>query len=213
MELGMSEGRQRLSAEARKEEIIRVTMDLAAKRGLDNVTTQDMAEAMGLTQGAIFRHFQTKDDIWLAVMQWIREQLMKVLGKAAAQGSDPLDAISKMFFAHITFIVRHPAIPRVLFSEYLHGRNSNLRHLIQEIILGYENKIAALLLAGKNEGLVREQVNERSAAILYIGMIQGLVLRASIFREKKALIDEAKSVFSVFLDGVAVAGHADTVRR
>ena len=36
---------------------MRVTLDLAAKQGVDGVTTQDMAQAMGVTQGAVFRHF------------------------------------------------------------------------------------------------------------------------------------------------------------
>lgn len=42
--------RQRLSAEARQEEIIRAAVDLAGERGVDGVTTQDMAKAVGITQ-------------------------------------------------------------------------------------------------------------------------------------------------------------------
>src|SRR5512146_1496146 len=90
--------RKRLGADERREEIIRVTLELAAKQGVDDVTTQDMAQAMGVTQGAVFRHFASKDAIWLAVMQWVREQLMAVLARAAAGGRDPLDALERMFF-------------------------------------------------------------------------------------------------------------------
>ena len=55
--------KRRLSSEDRQSEIIRVAVELAADKGVDSVTTQDMADAMQLTQGAIFRHFATKDDI------------------------------------------------------------------------------------------------------------------------------------------------------
>jgi AcrR family transcriptional regulator len=65
--------RKRLGADERREEIIRVTLELAADQGPDDVTTQDMAQAMGVTQGAVFRHFPSKDAIWLAVMQWVRD--------------------------------------------------------------------------------------------------------------------------------------------
>lgn len=197
--------RQRLSAEERQEEIVQVALKLAAERGVDEVTTQDMASAMGLTQGAIFRHFPAKDDIWFAVMQWIRERLMKVVGSAAESGSDPLDALEKMFFAHIAFIAKHPAIPRLLFSEHLHRKSSKLKSLIQEIITGYETKIASLLAAAKAQGLAREELDEQSAATLYIGMIQGLVLQSSIFHGKRSLQDEAKKVFPVFLNGIKPA--------
>jgi len=146
--------RRRLSSEDRQSEIIRVAVELAADKGVDSVTTQDMADAMQLTQGAIFRHFATKDDIWVAVMQWIRDRLMKVLDKAAADATDPLNAIERMFFAHITFISKHPAIPRLMFSELLHKKNSKLRQLIQGIISGYEAKIAGLLEDAKSQSLV-----------------------------------------------------------
>lgn len=194
--------KRRLSTEERQGEIIRVAVELAADKGVDSVTTQDMADAMQLTQGAIFRHFATKDDIWVAVMQWIRDRLMKVLDKAAADATDPLDAIERMFFAHITFISKHPAIPRLLFSELLHKKSSKLRHLIQEIISGYEAKIAGLLEAAKSQSLVPDNLDSKSAAVLYIGMIQGLVMQASIFGGKRSLQQEAVKTFPIYLHGV-----------
>ena len=194
--------KRRLSTEERQSEIIRVAVELAAEKGVDSVTTQDMADAMQLTQGAIFRHFSTKDDIWVAVMQWIRERLMKVLDKAASDASDPLDAIERMFFAHIAFIGKHPAIPRLLFSELLHKKNSKLRQLIQEIISGYEAKISGLLESAKSQSLASGDLDSKSAAVLYIGMIQGLVMQASIFGGKRSLQQEAVKTFPIFLHGV-----------
>ena len=194
--------KRRLPTEERQNEIIRVAVDLAAEKGVDNVTTQNMADAMNVTQGAIFKHFTTKDDIWVAVMQWIREQLMKVLEKAAADADNPVDAIERMFFAHIAFISKHPAIPRLLFSELLHKKNSKLRDLIQGIISGYEAKIAGLLDAAKAQSLVPPDLDSKSAAVLYIGMIQGLVMQVSIFGGKRSLLDEARKTFPIYLYGI-----------
>lgn len=193
--------RRRLNSEERQGEIVRVAVDLAADKGVDSVTTQDMADAMNLTQGAIFRHFATKDDIWVAVIEWVRERLMKVLDKAAAGASDPLDAIERMFTAHIAFVSKHPAIPRLLFSE-LHKKNSKLRRLIRGIIAGYESRIAALLEQAKSGALVRDDLDSQSAAVLYIGMIQGLVMQSDIFGGERALMQEALKTFPIFLNGV-----------
>jgi AcrR family transcriptional regulator len=194
--------KKRLSSEERQGEIIRVAVELAADKGVDSVTTQDMADAMKLTQGAIFRHFATKDDIWFAVIEWVRDRLMKVLDKAAAEATDPLDAIERMYFAHIAFISKHPAIPRLLFTELLHKKNSKLRQLIQGIISGYENKVAGLLDEAKAQSLVPEHIDSQSAAVLYIGMIQGLVMQSSIFGGKRALQQEAHKTFPIFLYGI-----------
>lgn len=194
--------KRRLSSEERQSEIIRVSIELAAEKGVDSVTTQDMADAMQLTQGAIFRHFATKDDIWVAVVEWIRDRLMKVVGKAAADASDPLDAIERMFFAHIAFISKHPAIPRLLFSELLHKKNSKLRQLIEGIISGYEAKIAGLLEEAKSQALVSADLDSQSAAVLYIGMIQGLVMQSSIFGGRRALQQQAEKTYPIFLHGI-----------
>ncbi|MFO7541829.1 MAG: TetR/AcrR family transcriptional regulator [Thiobacillus sp.] len=194
--------RIRLGADERREEIIRVTLELAARQGVDDVTTQDMAQAMGVTQGAVFRHFPSKDAIWLAVMQWVRDRLMGVLGRAAAQGRDPLDALQRMFFAHIDFIVGHPAIPRVLTSEHLHGRSTLLRQLVTEIMLGYEAKIAGLLTDAQAQGLARADLDTQAAATLYVGMIQGLVLQSSILRGQRVLRSEAARTFPIYLQAI-----------
>ena len=194
--------KRRLSTEERQSEIIRVAVDLAADKGVDSVTTQEMADAMHLTQGAIFRHFATKNDIWVAVIEWVRERLMKVLDKAAADATDPLDAIERMFSAHITFVSKHPAIPRLLFSELLHKKNSKLRRLIEGIISGYETKISGLLEAAKSQSLVSDDLDSQSAAVLYIGMIQGLVMQSSIFGGKRSLQHQAEKTFPIFLHGI-----------
>jgi AcrR family transcriptional regulator len=199
--------RKRLGADERREEIIRVTLELAAKQGVDDVTTQDMAQAMGVTQGAVFRHFLSKDAIWLAVMQWVRGRLMGVMDRAAEQGSDPMDALQRMFFAQIEFIASHPAIPRVLMSEHLHGRSAALRRLVTEIMLGYEAKIAGLLADAQAQGLARADLDVHAAATLYIGMIQGLVMQTSILRGQRTLMArtltaEAARTFPVYLQAI-----------
>jgi len=196
--------KRRLSTEERQSEIIRVAVDLAADKGVDSVTTQDMADAMHLTQGAIFRHFATKDDIWVAVIEWVRGRLMKVLDKAAADATDPLDAIERMFSAHITFVSKHPAIPRLLFSELLHKKNSKLRQLIEGIISGYEAKISGLLEAAKSQSLVPDDLDSQSAAVLYIGMIQGLVMQSNVFGGKRVLMQQALKTFPIFLHGIKI---------
>ncbi|MDO8349593.1 MAG: TetR/AcrR family transcriptional regulator [Gallionella sp.] len=201
--------KRRLSTEERQSEIVRVAVHLAAEKGIDSVTTQDMADAMNVTQGAVFKHFPTKDDIWFAVISWIRGRLMTVLEKAAAEASDPINAIERMFYAHITFISKHPAIPRLLFTEMLHKKNSKLRDLIQEIISGYEGKIAGLLEAAKQQSLVAHDLDSQNAAVLYIGMIQGLFMQVSIFGGKRSLLDEAKKTFPIYLYGIKK--HKDAV--
>lgn len=189
--------RQRLSAEERQDEIVKAAVDLAGAQGMDNVTTQGIADVVGVTQGAIFRHFPTKDTIWIAVVHWVRGRLMGVVDMAASRASDPLDAVERIFFAHIGFAEKNPAVPRLLFSTSPH-----LRQLLKEMLSGYEEKIAALLVRAKAQGLVRDDLEESDAATLFVATIQGLVTRVLILGTKKSLLSEAKRVFPIYLAGI-----------
>lgn len=203
--------KRRMGAEERQEEIVQVAIDLAAKNGVESVTTQDMADAMGLTQGAIFRHFPTKDDIWLAAINWVRRRLMSVVEAAAAHSEDPLEALEGIFLAHVSFIAKHPAIPRLVFSDYLLRRDVRLKQLIQEVITGYEAKIAGILAQAKAAGLARPDLDESSAATLFIGMIQGLALQWNIFGGQRSLPEAAKKVFPIYLNGIRSRNNEEQV--
>jgi AcrR family transcriptional regulator len=189
--------RQRLSSAERQDEIIKAAVELAGREGMDNVTTQGIADAIGVTQGAIFRHFPTKDAIWISVVHWARGRLMGVVDMAASQASNPLEAVEKIFFAHIGFADKYPALPRVLLSA-----NPHLKQIMKEMLAGYEERIAAFLSAAKTLSLVRRDLDESDAATLFIAMVQGLVMHVLILRAKKSLIGEARRVFPIYMAGI-----------
>jgi len=206
----MSEPRLRLSAEKRQEEIIKAAVELAGRQGVDGVTTQDMANAIGVTQGAIFRHFPTKDMIWLAVVHWVRGRLMSVVDMAANQGNDPLDSLERMFFAHLGFVDKVPAIPKLIFTDQLIKKNPRIKELIRSILADYEAKVTKLLVQAKEQHQIRADLDEQSAAVMFTGIIQGLVIRVSIIEARKSLIAEGQRVFPIFLQGIAIP-HAPPI--
>ena len=189
--------RQRLSAGERQDEIIKAAADLAGTLGMDKVTTQAIADAVGVTQGAVFRHFSTKDAIWIAVVHWIRGRLISVIDMAASRASDPLDAMERIFFTHIGFAEKNPAVPRLLFSTSPH-----LKRLLKEMLAGYEEKIANVLAQAKAQELVRPDLEETDAATLFVALIQGLVTRVLILGTKESLHAEARRSFPIYLAGI-----------
>lgn len=209
----MAEPRQRLSAEERQEEIIKAAVELAGEQSVDNVTTQDMAKAVGVTQGAIFRHFPTKDMIWLAVVHWVRGRLMSVVDVAADQGTDPLDSLEKMFFAHLGFVEKVPAIPKLIFTDQLLKKNPKIKELIRSILADYEARVTALIVQAKVQHLVRADLDEYGAAVMFTGIIQGLVIRVSIIEARKSLVSEGKLVFPLFLHGIGSTRAGDEKRN
>src|SRR5512141_3410610 len=96
--------RQRLTTAQRQREIVAAVLALARERGPDSITTQAIADRIGVTQGALFRHFPDKEAIWLAVFAWVRESLSAVLDGAMTKADSPLSQLKQAFLAHVAFV-------------------------------------------------------------------------------------------------------------
>ena len=170
----------RQSTESRQAEIIATVVALAAERNPADVTTTDIAKAMNVTQGALFRHFSTKEAMRLAVMEWIETQLMAKLGDAQASAPDVLSGLEAMFLAHVKFIREFPGVPRLVFAELQQPDSSPVRQRVQQIMRRYRQMLAEILGKAKAAQLIRSDVDVQAAAALFLGAIQGLVMQSML---------------------------------
>ena len=170
----------RQSTESRQAEIITTVVALAAERNPADVTTTDIAKAMNVTQGALFRHFPTKEAMRLAVIEWIETQLMAKLGDAQASAPDVLSGLEAMFLAHVKFIREFPGVPRLVFAELQQPDSSPVRQRVQQIMQRYRQMLAETLGKAKAAQLIRDDVDVQAAAALFLGAIQGLVMQSML---------------------------------
>ncbi|MEO7399719.1 MAG: TetR family transcriptional regulator, partial [Polaromonas sp.] len=95
--------RSKQPTETRQAGLVEAALLLAAQRSPADITTGDLARAVGITQGAVFRHFASKEAVWLAALDWAAATLMTRLQAAAdaelatAQGDSPLAALRAVF--------------------------------------------------------------------------------------------------------------------
>lgn len=75
--------RKNLPADERRAVTIEAVIALAGTQNPSDITTAAIAKRMNLTQGALFRHFPTKDALWQSVMEWVAMPLLARLDAAA----------------------------------------------------------------------------------------------------------------------------------
>lgn len=170
----------RQSTESRQAEIISTVLALAAERNPADITTTDIAKAMNVTQGALFRHFPTKEAIRLAVIEWIEARLMAELAAARQAAPDVLRGLEAMFLAHVGFIREFPGVPRLVFAELQQPDSSPVRQRVQNVMRRYRQTLAETLATAKSMHLIRPDVDCQAAAALFLGAIQGLVMQAML---------------------------------
>lgn len=198
----MNERPPALPAEERRAATVKAVVDLAAEQNPAEITTTAIADRMGLTQGALFRHFPTKDAIWAAVMNWVAERLMARVERAAQSAASPLAALEAMFVAHAGFIAEHPGVPRMLFGELQRGGDSVTRQMVQTLLGRYRDRVRALIEQGESGGELDPQVDPEQAALVFIGTIQGLVMQSMVAGDMQRVRSDAPAAFATLCRGI-----------
>lgn len=200
--------RRRLPTDQRQGEIITTVLALAVEHGPDSITTQDIADRMGVTQGAIFRHFPNKQAIWLAVFAWVREALGTAVQRAMAKQSSPLAKLEAAFIAHVSFLAAHPGVPRVLFHELQYPDKSPVRREVKAMVGAYQTRLAALFDQARQAGELPAALSTSLAPLLFIGAVQGLVVQSALTGDTKGMTRRARPLFAMML-----GGYQGTARR
>lgn len=193
--------RRRLPAAQRQLDVVRAVLALAAERDPGAITTVAIAEQVGVTHGALFRHFADKDAMWAAVFDWVSAALGGVVRRAFAEGRDPLDTLRRVFVAHVGFVESNPGVPRILFHELQRAGDSPARARLRELVLEYRRRLATLFEAAKKAGQVDPSLDAEAAAVLFIGTVQGIVLQAALFTRAGSMQAHARRILPLLMHG------------
>ena len=197
----MSQPRKRKSSADRKAEIVDTAIRLSAEIGPDRVTTQHLADAVGVTQPAIFRHFATKTDIWEAVGTRIVSE-MQALHRhpVVIAHDDPHDRLKQLVGQHLVHIEQHPAIPAILFSRELHAGNEPLRDKFSTFVGIKGDEITRLIRAAQAAGIHHAGIAAEDAAQLVSAAMQGISLRWLLDNRDFSLVEEGGRVLGGLID-------------
>lgn len=187
-----------LPAEERRAVTVETVIGLAAEQNPSEITTAAIAKRMNLTQGALFRHFPSKDAIWQAAMTWVAEHLLARIDHAIEAAETPLAALEAAFMTHVEFVAAHPGIPRMMFGELQRAEDTPAKRMARVLMERYRERLATLIDKGKAMGLLAREVDTVDAATLFIGTIQGLVMQSLLTGSAEAIRAHAPAAFALY---------------
>ncbi|MCL4744032.1 MAG: TetR/AcrR family transcriptional regulator [Burkholderiaceae bacterium] len=198
----MSAHAKHLPAEERRAVTVEAVIELAGEKNPSEITTAAIAKQMNLTQGALFRHFPSKDAIWQAVMEWVAERLLARIDRAAKDIDSPLDAMQAMFMTHVEFVAEHPGVPRMMFGELQRAELTPAKRMVQTLLRGYGERLHFLIDKGKARGELSATLDTEAAALLFVGTIQGLIMQSMLAGDIRRMRRDAPRVFAIYRRGI-----------
>lgn len=189
--------RKNLSSEKRRVATVGAVVELAAKQNPGDITTDAIAKRMKVTQGALFRHFASKEAIWAAVMDWATEELIARLDQASKAAASPLAALEAVFAAHVEFIVKYPGVPRILLCELQRAEATRPKQMVRTLVGRYSELLRSIVERGKSQGEIVQEIRTDAVVTMLIGAIQGLVLQSLLAGEVKRIRRSAPEAFAL----------------
>lgn len=166
-----------MAREDRRDQIVMATMDLLATLPPDRITTRLIASRVGVTQPALFRHFDGRDDILVATVAWTRQELEGLVERVLRGREPPLEragALARGLGEHAS---RYPGLPRLLFADVVRGEGEAFAAGLGHLVGLQRALVAQLVREARALGDVPAEVDPERAARLFVGGLQGLLLQ------------------------------------
>lgn len=217
-----AQGGGRMASEDRRRQIVDVAMRLFSERGFRGTTTKEIAQAAGVSEAIIFRHFATKDDLYAAIIDHkactggmgdmecsVVEQIQSSVAAHMEAGDD------RAVFEHIALeMMEHHArdteFLRLLFFSALEGHRLSEMFWDRNVRALYDF-LGSYIERRQREGAFRDVVNPRVAVRAFTGMIIHHSVNNILWDQPRALLDipneEAARLFTdILLSGLAAEG-------
>ena len=173
--MGVAERKER-EKEHRKQAIISAAEKVFSKSGVDNATMDEVAEQAELSKATLYLYFSSKEEIYSAIFSKSQESLFKKINNATAKLTDTREKIAAIVSTFISFQKKQPDYFEAFFyflTKDIEINEDNC-YIKQRKKSGQDflNNWVNLVQKGKEEGLIRENLNEIPVAlILWIQLI------------------------------------------
>jgi AcrR family transcriptional regulator len=162
----------RLKAPQRREQLISVATKLFAERGYEATTTAAIAEAAGVTEPILYRHFEGKQDLFVAIVREMSDLTMRHWQELTAATDDPAEAIRRIARQFPEHVAKLADAYHVIHGALSSSRDRQVVKVMQEHYVQIEAFFVGIISRGQRAGLVRKDMDPRVPAwqLIYLGI-------------------------------------------
>jgi AcrR family transcriptional regulator len=186
-----------------RDRILKAALKLFARRGYDGTTTKDLAEAAGVAEGTLFRHFETKKAILVQVATdgWV-EILTDLLTELSEMGS--YKAVAQVMKRRMLHLQQNADLLRVCFMEVQF--HEDLRDRIQTDVIEKMTDVAEVFFQTAMDQGIYRKMDARLVARVFLGMFAISGFSQTTLTDPNATVVElkemAEGISEIFLNGV-----------
>jgi len=161
---------KRQKTDIRQDQIKQAVLHIIYNEGLKNLSTRNLAKHIGLSEGAIFRHFPTKQHIILSIIDDVYANFIGPLRDIATSNNPPEHRLEEFLCATINYLTLNKGITMLMFSEASHNNDQLLKKKLLQIFNSQKNLVSKIILDGIAGEVWDETTPVEDVAMLYMGI-------------------------------------------
>lgn len=156
----------------RREEIVLAVLRIIGERGLTSLSTSSLAEEVGVTTGALFRHFHSREEILAEV---VRHALARIEETFPEDSLPPLERLRQLAINRVRLLSENPGLSWLLRSEqaYLELPEASVE-LLRDAVKRSRRFLLDALREGAEQGEIRDDIEPELLLVPILGTIHAL---------------------------------------
>ena len=194
----------------RRAQIFEAALQVCAEKGYFNTRVDDIAQRAGLSKGALYHHFASKQELFLALFSEMMEGFVELMTQVMEQSPTASVALRAAVRQFVEAFEQQPGLMRGMFDLYLLAvREPDFRAQI----MGYYSKMveaaAVVIQRGIDSGEFSADIDATEAAWVFFTSGDGLFLIHLSLDDEQRVIPRFEQLLEIFLRGLRAGPTTD----
>jgi AcrR family transcriptional regulator len=154
----------RMRKAERKRQLLAHAKQLFVTHGYQETTTEKIAQAAGVTEPVLYRHFESKKALFLEVLQEVRQATLGRWHADTAGVTDPLAKLHAIADLYLGSTREHALEFRIMHRTLIETADEEIASLLRDFYLDSERLLAQVIRDGQHSGVFRRNLDPRVGA-------------------------------------------------
>jgi TetR/AcrR family transcriptional regulator, fatty acid metabolism regulator protein len=153
----------------RQQEILEAACKLLTTSGVSGLTIKNLAKEMQFSESAIYRHFTSKEDIIISLLEYLASSMDVRLSASVSGKQSPKEKFEAIFKNQFAFFNTNPCYVVAVFSDGLMEESQRINEVILKIMSVKMKHVKAVIVEGQQKGVFTDAIAADEMLNLVIG--------------------------------------------
>lgn len=184
----------------RKETLIITAISIINENGFQGLSTREVAKREGISESTIFKHFKSKNDFILAILEHFSQYDKAMMESTLVRDLTPKGMILHLIDTYLIYCENYPEITAILqsYNSLLH--EAELKEEVLSISFSRARAVKSLIEKSIEAREIDPKVNSESLTDIILGTIQEIILKWRMMGFDFSLREYTLTAVSAILD-------------